>query len=126
MSFILPLPLGGFQIRHHRIVTYGKHIYLFVPHSHANLHFLMLLDFSPFESSWLLSFWILIQAPLSIVSFCVRDILILTHGQRRTLAISFILMWFSTCFDTYCFLGYFESHYTFGFQFMAWDYLSII
>ena len=24
MSFILPLPLGGFQLRHHGIVTYGK------------------------------------------------------------------------------------------------------
>ena len=58
----------------------------------------MLLDFSPFESSWLLSFWILIQPPLSIVSFCVRYILILTHWQRITLEISFTLMWFSMCF----------------------------
>ena len=48
MSFILPLPLGAFQLRYHRIVTYVKQIYPFVPHSHAILH--------SFDASRLLSF----------------------------------------------------------------------
>ena len=40
MSFIfLPLSSSSFHLRHHRIVTYGKQKYSFVPHSHAILHF---------------------------------------------------------------------------------------
>ena len=51
MKFILPLPLSGFQLRHYRIVTYGKQIYLFVPHSHAILHSFDASGLCPFESS---------------------------------------------------------------------------
>ena len=75
---------------------------------------------------WLLSFWILVQAPLSIVSFCVRDILILTHGRRRTLAILFTVMWFSMCFGTYLLLGIFWLLLAFWLSFVAWDDLNII
>ena len=45
MRFILPLSLGSFQLRHPKIVTYGKPIYPFVPYSHAILHVFVLLDF---------------------------------------------------------------------------------
>ena len=78
MSFIfLPLSWSSFQLRNHRIVTYGKHIYSFVPHFHAILHFWC---FCPFVLFWvpLHAFFLkfLIQVPLSIVSFCVKDIFI--------------------------------------------------
>ena len=110
MSFILPLSLGSFQLRHHGIVTCGKQIYPFVPHSHANFHFWCFRTFVLLSPPWLLSFWILIQDPLSIVSFCVRDTLILTHGQRKNLTISFILMGLSMCFLIHIFpLGDFDS-----------------
>ena len=65
----------------------------------------MLLDFSPFESSWLLSFWILIQAPLSIMSFCVRDILLSAHGWRKTFEQSYPNWFYSVCHFDICFLS---------------------
>ena len=46
----------------HRIVAYGKQKYSFVPHSHATLALLSLLYMSPPAC---LSYWILIQDPLS-------------------------------------------------------------
>ena len=77
MSFIfLLLSSSSFQLRHHRIVTYGKEKYSFVPHSHPILHFFVLLDFFVLLSpphAFLSEFFI--QAPLSIVSFCVRDVI---------------------------------------------------
>ena len=98
MSFILPLSLGSFQLGHHKIVTYGKHKYSFVPHSHAILH---IFSFWTFLFFWVLLmpfFLNFIQAPLSIVSFCVRDVfLFLAHGRRRNFG-NFILIWFSTLF----------------------------
>ena len=100
MSFILPMSLGNFLFGHHRIVTYGKQKYSFVPHSHASLHFLCLL--------YLLFFWFLlrpfflnfIQAPLSIVSFCVREEFTFHLTDREELLaiwdscfLSFALIW---------------------------------
>ena len=85
MNLILPLSLGSFQLRHHRIVTHGKQKYSFVPHSHAIWHFCVFADLfvvlSPphaFLSKYL------VQAPLSIVSFCVRDVFNfqLTDGEE--------------------------------------------
>ena len=69
----LPLPLGSYQLRHHMIVTYGKQKYSFVPHSRAILHFCAfgLLSFL-LSPPFCLLLEILIQTPLSIVSFCVR------------------------------------------------------
>ena len=71
-DFILTLSLGSFQLRHHMIVTHGKHKYSFVPHSHATWHF----SFVEFLSFWVLLipfFLNFIQPLLSIVSLCVRD-----------------------------------------------------
>ena len=102
-SLHLPLSSSSFQLRHHRIVTYGKQKYSFVPHSPAILHFCASGIFCPFESSSCLSFWIFIQAPLSIVSFCVRDAFNfqLTDGEEIW---KFVLKWFSTLFR-YLFLS---------------------
>ena len=46
----LSLSSGSFQLGHHRIVTYGKHKYSFVPHSHAILHLLCFWTFFSFLS----------------------------------------------------------------------------
>ena len=76
MNFIfLPLSSGSSHLGHHRIVTYGKQKYLFVPHSHAILHFCAfgLLSFLLSPPFCLLS-EIFNSDPLSIVSFCVRDV----------------------------------------------------
>ena len=60
-------------------------MYLFVPQSHAFCIFLMLLDFFPFESSWIAPFiWNLIYILPSMVSFCVSDNLFSAHRWRRT------------------------------------------
>ena len=106
MKFILPLPLDRFQLRHHRIVTNGEHVYSFVPHSHAILQSFdasILLSFlSPPRS---LSFWNLVQDPLSIVSFCVWDLFISTHEQRRTFKQSYSNWFCSICVFYICFLS---------------------
>ena len=106
MSFIfLPLSSGSFQLGHHRIVTYGKHKYSFVPHSHAILH--LFCAFGPFSllsppHAFLSEFFI--QAPLSIVSFCVRDLFNFQLTSEEELLA--ILYSYSSVlrFDTYCFL----------------------
>ena len=80
-----------------------------------------------FESScmpFFLNFFI--QAPLSIVSFCVRCIWLSAHEQRINLAV----LYFNDsilCFGTYCFhRSFFTLICLFGFQFLAWDHLYII
>ena len=128
MKFILLLLSDCFQLRHHRIVTDGEQIYSFVPHSHAILHS---FDASGLLSFWVLhdcfSFWILVQAPLSIVSFCVRDILISTHGRRRTFEQSYSNWFCSVCLFDVCFLpGSFFTLLSFWLSFVAWDHLNII
>ena len=89
----------------------------------------VLLDFCPF-------FWVLlhaflfefffIQAPLSIVSFCVRDVFNFQLMDREEL-------WqFCTHMIQYfilihiALLGDFDSYFPFGFQFLARDHLYII
>ena len=67
-----------------------------------------------------------IQAPLSIVSFCVRDVFNfqLTDGEELlAILYSYDLV---VCFDIHCFLRSFDSFKPFGFQFLAWDHLYII
>ena len=86
-----------------------------------------LLDFCPFLSppACLLS-EIFIQAPLSIVSFCVRDVFNfqLTDGEELlAILYSYDLV---LCSDIHFFLGSFDSSQPFGFQFLAWDHLYII
>ena len=89
--------------------------------------FFVLLDF--------LSFWVLlmpfflnffIQASLSIVSFCVRDVLIFSSRTEKNFG-NFVLIWFSTLF-WYILLSHeiIDSYLPFGFQFLAWDHLYII
>ena len=110
----LPLSSGSFQLRHHRIVTYGKQKYSFVPHFHAILHFWC---FWTFVLSWvpLPAFFMkfLIQAPLSIVSFCVRDVLIfqLTDGEELWQSCTHMvqyLLWY-----IFLFWGDFDSYFPF-------------
>ena len=67
-----------------------------------------------------------IEAPLSIMSFCVKDVFNfqLMDGEE----ILAILYSYDSvlCFDTYFFLRSFDSYQPFGFQFMAWDHLYMI
>ena len=77
--------------------------YSFFPHSHAILHLLCLWTFCPLESSSCLSFWIFIQAPLSIVSFCVRDVFNLQLTDREELLAILYSRVSILCFDMYCF-----------------------
>ena len=128
MSFIfLPLSSSSFQLRHHRIITYGKHKYSFVPHSHAIFAIFCAFGLSVLLSpphAFLSEFFI--QAPLSIVSFCVRDVFNfqLTDGEEL---LEILYSYDSVlCLDTYCFLSSFDSYFPFGFQFLAWDHLYII
>ena len=114
MSFILLLSLGNFHLGHHRIVTYGKQQYSFVPHSHAILHFLCFLN--------LLLFWVLLVpfflnfysgSSIHSVLLCERCIWLSAHGRRRTLAILY-LNDSVLCFGTYCF------HRSFWLLFAFW------
>ena len=128
MSFIfLPLSSGSFQLGHQRIVTYGKQKYSCVPHSHVILHFCVFGLFVLCESSCMTFFLkFLIQAPLSIVSFCVRDVFNF-HLMDGEEILAILYSYDSVlCFDTYCFLRSFDSYQPFGFQFLAWDHLYII
>ena len=92
--------------------------------------FLIPMPFFTFVLSWVLlhAFFLkfLIQAPLSIMSFCVRDVFNfqVTDGEE----ILAILYSYDSvlCLDTYCFLRSFDSYLPFGFQFLAWDHLYII
>ena len=107
MRFILLFLSYCFQLRHHRIATGCEHIYSFVPHSYAFCILLMLLDFYPFESSKLLSsFEIFIQVLPSILSFCVRDILLSAHGRRRTFEQSYPTDFIQYVF--WCMLSFWE------------------
>ena len=86
----------------------------------------MLLDFCPLSlpHAFLSEFYI--QAPLSIVSFCVRDVFNfqLTDGEELlAILYSYDLV---LCLDIHCFLRSFDSFKPFGFQFLAWDHLYII
>ena len=67
-----------------------------------------------------------IQAPLSIVSFCVRDVFNFQLTDREEILVILYSYDSVLCFDTYCFLRSFDSYYPFGFQFLAWDHLYII
>ena len=82
--------------------------------------------FCPFETSLCLSFWIFIQAPLSIVSFCVRDVFNfpLTNGEELRKSCTNMVQYFVLIHIA--FLGDFDSYFPFGFQFLAWDHLYII
>ena len=127
MSFILPLSLGSFQLRHHKIVTHGKHKYSFVPHSHAILHFCVFVNFFVLLSpphAFLFGFFI--QAALSIVSFCVRDVFNFQLMDGEELLAILYSYDSVLCFDTYCFLRSFDSYFPCGFQFLAWDHLYIV
>ena len=126
MSFILPLSSGSFQLGHHRIITsVNRNIHLFlIPMPFCTFcAFGLFVLLSP-PHAFISEFFI--QAPLSIVSFCVRDVcnFQLTDGEE-ILAI-FQSYGLVLCFDTYCFLRSSNSSQPFGFQFLAWDHLYII
>ena len=83
----------------------------------------------------LFSFWVLlmpfclnffIQDPLSIVSFCVRDVFNfqLTNREEIWKFCTHMVQYFVLIHIA--FLGYFDSYFPFGFQFLAWDHLYII
>ena len=67
-----------------------------------------------------------IQAPLSIVSFCVRDVFNFQLTDREELLAILYSYDSVLCLDTYFFLRSFDSYLPFGFQFLAWDHLYII
>ena len=71
-------------------------------------------------------FLILIQDPLSIVSFCVRYVLMfqLTDGEGLWQSCTHMVQYFVLIHIA--FLGDFDSYFPFGFQFLAWDHLYII
>ena len=108
----------SFWLGHHRIVTDGKQHYPFVPHSPANYTF-VLLELYFFWVLNLLSFLNFIQALLSIMSFCVRDVFNfqLTNGEELLA----ILYSYSSvlCFDTYCFLRSFRLLFAFWLQILG-------
>ena len=87
----------------------------------------VLLEFLSFLSppACLLS-EIFIQAPLSIVSFCVRDVFNfpLTDG-KELLTICTYMIQYLVLIDIVFFRS-FDSYQPFGFQFLAWDHLYII
>ena len=93
--YYLCLQVVANSFGHHRIIAHGKQKYSFVPHSHAILTlFLVLLDFVPFHMSLLtcLSYWILIQDPLShSVLLCEWCVLSFISRTER------IFWQFSTC-----------------------------
>ena len=120
---------GSFHLGHHRNVTYGKHKYSFFPHSHAILHFCAfgLFSFLLSPPLCLLSKFFNSGSSIHSVLLCERYIYFSAHGQRRTLAILYILIWFSTLFwYILIFRGDFDSYFPFGFQFLAWDHLNVI
>ena len=103
VSFYLCI-LGSFHLGHHRIVTYGKQKYSFVPHSHAILH--IFCAFGPFvllspPRAFLSEFFI--QAPLSIVSFCVRDVFNFQLIDGEEILAFCCLYDLVPCFDRYFF-----------------------
>ena len=73
-----------------------------------------------------LLFEFLFQAPLSIVSFCVRDVLIFSAHNEEELWQSCTHMVQHFVLIHIAFLGDFDSYFPFGFQFLAWDHLNII
>ena len=103
-----------------------------------NIHlFFIPMPFCTFLCFWtFFSFWVLlmpfflnffIQAPLSIVSFCVRDVFNFQLTDGKTLLAILYSYGLVLCFDTYWFLRrFFDSYFPFGFQFLAWDHLYII
>ena len=109
MRFILP-SLWGLHLRHHRIVTESNNIILLflIPMPTA---LLCLLNFSSFDMSPSvgLSYWILIQDPLShSVLLCEWYVsYFLIHGRRGScghlVLYALRLMLFKRCFDMSCF-----------------------
>ena len=67
-----------------------------------------------------------IQAPLSIMSFCVRDVCNFQLTDREEILAILYSYDLVLCFDKYCFLMSFDSYHPFSFQFLAWDHLYII
>ena len=91
--------------------------------------FCAFLDFCPLHMSphTFLSFWIFIQDPLSIVSFCVRDVFNfqLTDGEDLWQFCTHMVQYFVLIHIA--FLGdFFTLICLFGFQILAWDNLYII
>src|SRR5882757_6692422 len=80
-----------------------------------------------FESSCMPFFLnVFIQAPLSIVSFCVRDLFNfqLTNREELWQFCTHLVQYFVLIHIS--FLGVFDSYFPFSFQFLAWDHLYII
>ena len=127
MSFVLPLSLSSFQLRHHKMITYGKQIYPFVPHSHTILHFLCFWTFIPF---WVLlfSFFLNFNSGSSIhsVLLCERYFNFNSRTEKNFWAILFKLILFSMYFDICFLLGRFWLLLAFWISFVAWDHLNII
>ena len=117
---ILILSSCSWQLGHHRIVAYGEQKYSFVPHSHAILALLCLWTFVPFHMSppTCLSYWILIQDPLShsallcewcTSSFSSRTERIFQQSSTYDLAFCFNVWCFQRSFFTLIFLLAFVS-----------------
>ena len=128
MNFIFYLSSGSSQLGHHRIVTYGKQKYSFVPHSHAILHpfcaFGLFVLLSPPHA---FSFWIFHSgSSIHSVLLLERCIQLSAHGWRGTFG-NLVLIWFSILlWYIMLFPGDFDSYCPFGFEFMARNYLNII
>ena len=120
---------GSFQLGHHRIVTYGKQKYSFVPHSHAILHLFCAIGLFALLSpphAFLSEFFFYSGSSIHSVLLCERRNFFSSHGRRGTFGnLRFMLL--ILCFDKYCFFKEFsDSYLPFGFKFLAWDYLYII
>ena len=103
-----------------------------------NIHlFLFLMPFCTFLCFWTFVLFILvllhaflseifIQALLSIVSFCVRDVFKfqLTDGEELWKFGTYMFQYFVLIHNA--FIGVFYSYLPFGFQFLTWDHLYII
>ena len=98
------------------------HLFL-IPMPIALLCLLNILFFGVLHMPFFLNF---IQALLSIVSFCVRDVLTfqLTDGEEILANCTHIIQYFVLM--NIFFLRSSDSYYPFSFQFLAWDHLDII
>ena len=102
----------------------NRNIHLFL----TPMPFYTFLSFEPFVLSsppyaFLLNF---IQDPLSIVSFCVRDVFNFELTDGEELLANLNSYDSILCFDTYCLIRSFDSYLPFGFQSVEWDHLYII
>ena len=112
---LLPLSSGSHQLGDHKIVTYGKQKYSFVPHSHAILHFcvfwtLVLFIWVPLHA--FLSEFFYSGSSIHSALLCERCIdFQLTHGEELWQFCTHMVQYFVLIHIA--FLGYFWLLFSF-------------